>query len=374
MKLSCLQENLNKGLNTVGRAVATRSTLPITQNVLIQCDESRIKLTATNLELAISTWIGAKIDQEGSVTVPARLLSEFVGSLEKSQVDISSSGAGHTLDIQSERFQARINGTDASEFPPIPSVEGGLVVEVDPKALKAATHQVTLAAATEDSRPVLTGVRLELEDDEFILAAADGFRLAVHKGKMLTSVAAPVQVIVPAKTLIEVNRILADQEEPVEIRLIPDGAQILFKLKDVEIISQLVQGTFPNYAQLIPQNSTTRANVRVSDFLRATRATSIFARDGSSIVRLHVQPGNPGTLRVLARAEEVGENTGELDAQVEGDEAKIAFNFKYLLDLLNVIDSEEIVLELNSPSSPGVLRPLSSVDYVHVIMPMFVQW
>ena len=385
MRLSCLQENLTKGLAVVGRAVPTRTTLPITQNVLLATDRSMLKLSATNLELAITTWIGAMVEEEGALTVPARLLTEFVGSLPSERIDMSTEPGQATLQLACARSEARVNGTDSDEFPPIPTVEEGLVAKIDPRAMRAAISQVVFAAATEESRPVLTGVKLEMEGSQFTLAAADGFRLAVHRGELLEPVDETVSVIVPARAFNELNRFLSDQEDPVEMTLTPAKGQVLFRLKDVEMVSQLIQGTFPNYSQLIPQSYQTRTVFGLQELLRAARSASIFARDGSGIVRLQVVPGaeeapagdgagRPGKVVISARAEEMGDNQDEVDTLVEGGESKIAFNAKYLLDVLSVMNLAEVALETSSPSSPGVFKPTDSDRYVHVVMPMFVQW
>jgi DNA polymerase-3 subunit beta len=298
MKLSCLQENLNRGLGIVGRAVATRTTLPITNNVLLATDEGRLKLVATNLEMAISCWIGATIEDEGAITVPARLLTEFVSSLPSDTINVALSPQTKTLGLKCARFEARISGIDAKDFPPIPSVEEGITTKVEVESLRQAINQVVFAAATEESRPVLTGVCARFENDSLTLAAADGFRLAVYKLSTTGKVSEKTEVIIPARTLSELNRLIADQEEAVEIMLNPNKSQVLFRLKkkdlniNIELVSQLVQGTFPNYAQLIPQSYNTRVIVHVAEFLRATRTASIFARDGSGIVRLIMTPGS----------------------------------------------------------------------------------
>jgi DNA polymerase-3 subunit beta len=377
MKLSCLQENLNWGLGVVGRAVAARTTLPITNNVLLATESSRLKLAATNLEMAISCWIGAKVEEEGSITVPARLLSDFVGSLPPEKVNISLSPQTKTLGMKCARFEARISGVDAKDFPPIPKVEGGITTKVEVEALRQGISQVVFAAATEESRPVLTGVDAKFEGSKVTLAAADGFRLAVYTMPLAEAVSKTTEVIIPARTLAELNRLIAEQEEPVEIMVNPDKGQALFKLKNIELVSQLIQGTFPNYAQLIPQSCTTKATIGVAEFLRATKTASIFARDGSGIIRLVVTPGAemaPGKVVVSARSEEVGDDVGEIDAVVEGEESKIAFNGKYLTDVLGVLHETQVALETTSPSSPGVIRPVGSENYLHVVMPMFVQW
>jgi len=375
MKLSCLQENLSKGLGIVSRAVATRSTLPITQNVLIATDQSRLKLAATNLEIAISCWLGAKIEEEGAITIPARLLTEFVNSLPNDKIDIALNQ--RTLQLKCARFEARINGLDAQDFPPIPQVTDGVATKIDVQALRDGISKVTFAAATEESRPVLTGVQLEFDGEKLAMAAADGFRLAVHNTSLLSAVKNKAAIIVPSRALNELGRFLSDQEEPVEITVSQQKSQILFKLKNIEMVSQLIQGAFPNYSQLIPQSYVTRAVVDVAEFLRAIKMASIFARDGSGIVRLVVSPGvelTPGKMNISARAEEVGDNVGEIDALIDGEAAKIAFNAKYLSDVLSVLGEKQVALETTTSSSPGVLRPVGSDNYLHVVMPMFVQW
>ncbi len=375
MKLSCLQENLSKGLGIVGRAVATRTTLPITNNVLLATDQSRLKLVATNLEIAISCWIGAKVEAEGAITIPARLLTDFINSLPNDRIDLSLSR--RVLELRCARYEARISGMDADDFPPVPAVSGGLTTTIDPEDIGLAISQVAFAAATEDTRPVLTGVHASFEGNSLTLAAADGFRLAVHRASLAAPVAEKVAVIIPARTLRELERLLGDQGEPVEMVVNTAKSQMLFRLKNVEMVSQLIQGTFPNYAQLIPQSYVTRAVVDAREFLRATRTASIFARDGSGIIRLQIMPGKetmPGKVMISARAEEVGDNIGEIDAIVDGEEAKIAFNSKYLTDVLTVLQEGKIALETTTPSSPGVIRPTASDNYIHVVMPMFVQW
>jgi DNA polymerase-3 subunit beta len=376
MRLTSLQENLNKGLGIVGRAVATRTTLPVTQNVYLATDQSRLKLSATNLEIAITTWIGAQVEEEGALTVPARLLSEFVNALPEETVDLFTSGEANTLNLKCARSDARINGTDADDFPPIPSVEEGSKAFLDPHLFRSAIAQVVFAAATEDSRPILTGVKMECEGDRMTLAAADGFRLAVHYGQLVSPASESISVVIPAKTLQEVNRLLNDQTEPVEFIVDPSKGQIMFRFSNIELVSQLIQGAFPNYNQLIPASHTSRAIVNLNEFRRAARTASIFARDGSGIVRIQMEPGNgaDGKISVLARADEVGEQQGELDANVEGEESKIAFNGRYLADALSAIDPGQVAIETTGPSSPGVFRPTSNDNYVHVVMPMFVQW
>jgi len=351
--------------------------LPITNNVLLATDEGRLKLAATNLEIAISCWLGAKVEEEGGITIPARLLTDFVNSLPNERVDMTLSPRTRTLELKCARFEGRINGVEAEEFPPIPSIGEGITTKIDAEALRLAITQVAFAAATEETRPVLTGIHSEFDGDRLTLAAADGFRLAVHKAPLAAPVAERTEVIIPARALSELHRLLSDEEEPIEVTINPQRSQVLFRLKDVEMVSQLVQGAFPNYTQLIPQSYVTRAEMSLSELAKAARTASIFAREGSAIVRLLIVPGEelaPGRIVLSARAEEVGDNVGEVDATVEGEEARIAFNSKYLSDVLGVLRQDRVVLETTSPSSPGVIRPVGVDNYVHVVMPMFVQW
>jgi len=327
--------------------------------------------------MAISCWIGAKVEEEGAITIPARLLAEFISSLPNDRVDISLSPRTKTLGLKCARFEARISGVDAKDFPPIPKIEEGITTKVEVDVLRQGIGQVVFAAASEDSRPVLTGVDAEFDGDLLTLAAADGFRLAVYKLPLINPVSQKTEVIIPARTLAELNRLMADQEEAIEITVNPNKSQALFRLKNIELVSQLVQGTFPQYGQLIPQSYNTRVVVDVAQFLRAAKTTSIFASDGGGIVRLVMAPGGeltPGKITISARSEEIGDDVGEIDAIVEGEEAKIAFNGKYLIDVLGVLREAQVALETTNPSSPGVIRPVGVDNYIHVVMPMFVQW
>ena len=372
MRVSCLQENLGRWLGVVGRMVATRTTLPITSHILISTDQSRLKLAATNLEIATSCWVGAKIEEEGAIAIPAGLLIDFVNSLPSGTIDMSIASGTQTMELKCAKFEARISGQKADEFPPIPQIGKGTTTKVDAHPLRTAITQVVFAAATDDSRPILTGCYAQFVGDKLTLAAADGFRLAVQTLPSSIPVAEETSIIIPTRSLRELDRLLRDQEEPVELTINPQKSQILFHLKNVEIVSQLIQGSFPDYNQLIPQSYTTRSVINVAEFLRAIKSASVFARDGSGIVKLQITP-NEG-IQISARAEEVGDNEGKIFASIEGQEAKIAFNSKYLMDIFGILGDEQVALEVTTPSSPGVFRPVGEEDWVQVVMPMFVQW
>ena len=375
MKVSCLQENLAKGLSIVGRAVATRSTLPVLSNILIATDESRLKLSATNLEIGVNCWIGAKVEQEGATTIPSRLLADFVGSLPADKIDLELITRTQTLNLKSGRYEANIKGIDAQEFPLILVPEEDNRVYVDPDLLRQMIDQVAFAAATDESRPVLTGVLAEITTDRLTFAAADGYRLSVSTAALETGPDTPFTVIIPARALQELRRICGDTDEPIEIISAPNRNQIFFHMNDVDLVSQLVEGTFPDYQQIIPASAKTKTTVNTGDLLKAVRMAFIFARDAANIVKLQVVPdGEAGLGRIIvsATSTEYGDNVSELDATIDGVPVEVAFNARYLIDALSVIDSAQVVLETRDASSPGVLKPVGGSDFVHVVMPMHI--
>jgi DNA polymerase-3 subunit beta len=252
MKVSCLQENLARGLSTVARAVAPRSTLPVLGNVLVATEDGRLRLSATNLELGITCWIGGKVLEEGSTTVPARTFVDLVNTLPNDQVDMELSVRTQSLNVRSGAFNNDIKCIDAQEFPPLPpsELDDGLTLNVDD--LKEMIQQVAFAASSDDARPVLTGVLAEIDDGELTLAAADGFRLSVRTANLEDSKSDGFKAIIPARALSELSRVLSDGEETVTM-LLPSGrGQVIFRGKNVEVVSQLIEGSFPDYAGIIP--------------------------------------------------------------------------------------------------------------------------
>jgi DNA polymerase-3 subunit beta len=376
MKLVCTQKALAEGLATVNRAVPSKSPLPVLSNVLLASDEGRLKLVANNLEMAISAWIGADVAEPGSVTLPARLLSDFVTSLGGGDVQMALKAGTKTMNLRCGRFEANINGMDAADFPAVPSVDEGARCRIAAKTLRTAISQVAFAAATDETRPVLSGVLLTVEGDELTLAAADGFRLAVRTAPLLEGLGERLSVIVPARALIELSRILPDVDDPVEIGATPNQNQVMFQYPGLLLVSRLIEGQFPDYQRIIPQKYQTRIVLPVSDFLQATKTASVFSRDNSNIVRVSVTPSGdeltPGRVDVLASSAEMGDNAGQLDGSVEGDETQIAFNVRYLRDALEAVNSGEVALEITGPTSPGLLKPVAGSGHIHVIMPMHV--
>ncbi|HSJ58073.1 MAG TPA: DNA polymerase III subunit beta [Anaerolineae bacterium] len=380
MKLTCLQENLARGLATVGRAVATRSTLPVLSNILLQTDEGRLRLAATNLEVGINCWIGAKVEEEGSVTVPARLLTEFVNSLPPGQIEIDLNTRTQSLNLKCARYEANIKGIDAAEFPEVPTAESVAPqapshIHLDAEGFRRMIDQSVFAAATDESRPILTGVLALFHQGGLTMAAADGFRLAVTSADVGADLDTASSVIIPARALSELARISGEEEKKIELLITPQRNQLLFHLPSTDLVSQLIEGNFPDYNQIVPKSHTTRTTVSTQELLKAVRVAFLFARDAANIVRFHAVPGGeltPGQMIITGTSAEFGDNVSEIDATVDGDEIEIAFNARYMIDALQVMGTPEVALETTTPSSPGVLRPVGGENFVCVIMPMHI--
>ena len=373
MKVSCLQENLAKGLGIVGRAVSPRSTLPVLGNVLLATDAGRLKLSATNLEVGINCWIGARVEEEGAITVPARTFVDLVNALPPEQVDMELIVRTQTLNLRAGRSEANVKGIDAQEFPIVPVPEGDDGIPIEPDVLRTAVSQVAFAAATDESRPILTGVLAKFEGAQLTLAAADGFRLSVRTIPLPQPIPDPFSIIIPARALTELGRISGEQKDPIIVTVTPTRNQVIFQLTDIVLVSQLIDGNFPDYRQIIPRERTTHTVVDTATFLKACKTALIFARDAAHITRVHVKPGSeltPGYVVVSATSAETGDDVSEFDASIEGEEIEIAFNVRYMIDLLSVVGTPQVALDTTMPSSPGVIRPVGDVDFTHVIMPM----
>ncbi len=373
MKVSCLQENLAKGLSIISRAVASRSTLPVLGNVLIATDQGRLKLAATNLELAVTCWIGAKVDEDGATTVPARILSDFVNSLAPERIDMELNVKTQTVHLKCARYDANIKGIDATEFPIIPSIGDGKRISLEPETLREMIEQVTFSAATDESRPVLTGVVAKFEKDKVTFAAADGFRLSVRHATLSAPVDQPITVIIPAKALQEVGRVSGDQEDPIEMAVTENKSQVLFKLTNIEIVSQLIDGVFPDFTRIIPESHATRTVVNTAELQNAVKASSVFAREAMNTVRVQIAPKGEmgaGKMTMTATSAESGDNVGDIDATVDGEPVEIAFNARYLADVLSVLHAPQVAIETSGSSSPGVIKAVNRDDFTHVIMPM----
>jgi DNA polymerase-3 subunit beta len=377
MRVSVLQENLAHALSIVSRAVSPRTTLPVLGNVLVATDEGRLRLSATNLELGITCWIGAKIEEEGSTTVPARTFNELVSTLPAQTVEMSLNLRTQTLNVRCGTSDTNLKCIDAQEFPPMPALDWGDGIELDVADFKEMIQQVAFAASKDEARPVLTGVQMTVQSRSITLAAADGFRLSLRKGELPRPAASPISAIIPARALVELARIATDSTQTMTMLLPPARGQIVFRTKDVELVSQLIEGTYPELEQLIPTRYNTRTILPTQEFLKACKRVEIFAREGSNIARLNILPGGelqPGVVEVFGQSEETGSNENRIDATVEGQPQLIAFNVTFLREVLDVLKTPSVALETTSETAPGVIRPVGDEKlakmFVHVVMPM----
>ena len=373
MRVTVLQENLAHGLSIVSRAVSPRSTLPVLGNVLVATDEGRLRLSATNLELGITCWIGAKITEEGSTTVPARTFTDLVGTLPSDQVEMSLNVRNQKLNVRASASNTDINCIDAQEFPPMPVPELADGVEINVAAFKEMIQQVVFAASADEARPVLTGVLLSAQGNQITLQAADGFRLSIRKAELSSALPRPIKAIIPARALAELGRIASDSETNVTMVMPPSRGQVIFHMKDVELVSQLIEGSYPDLEQVIPRTHQTRTVISTPAILKACKQAEIFAREGSHIARIQITPGTdgqPGTVEISGQSEETGFNQTVIDANIEGNPLLIAFNVRFLREVLDVIKTPNVVLETNIETTPGVFRPVGEDNFLHVIMPM----
>lgn len=373
MKVSVLQETLAHGLAIVSRAVSPRSTLPVLMNILVATDEGRLRLSATNTEIGISCWIGAKIEEEGSTTVPARTFADLVATFPSEQVNLNLNSNNQTLNVRCGTSTTDIKCIDSQEFPPMPVPEMDNAIQINVADFKEMIQQVILAASVDEARPVLMGVLLEIDKDQITMAAADGFRLSVRKGVLSNPAAAPISAIIPARALNELARISGDGNEMISMVYLKGREQVIFHVKDIELSATLVPGSFPDYQQIIPRSYKSRTTLSTQALLKACKQAEIFAREGSNVARLNIKSNGelePGTVEIFAQAEETGSNETIVAATIEGIGLLIAFNVRFLREVLDVIKTPNVALETSAPNAPGVIRPVGDEDFLHVIMPM----
>ena len=374
MKVTVLQENLARGLGTVSKAVSPRSTLPVLANILIATDEGRLRLSATNLEMGITCWITARVDEEGSTTVPARTFADLVGTLPGDQVLLKLDPSTQTLNVRGGTSTNDIKCIDSQEFPPMPVPDFEGAVQINVGDFREMIHQVAFAASSDEARPVLMGVLVQVDKDKLTMAAADGFRLSVRKAVLSIPAPNPVSAIVPAQALKELARVAGEGEEPIYMVLPKGRGQVVFRVKDVEVVSQLIDGTFPDYQQIIPRSYKSRTLVSTSSLLKACKQAEIFAREGSNVARFNIKSAQgelqPSEVEISATSEETGKNETIVEATVDGGGLLIAFNVKFLREALEVIRTPNVALETSAPNAPGVVKPVGDDQFLHVIMPM----
>lgn len=372
MKAIVTQQHLAHGLSIVSRAVSPRSTLPVLANVLVATDEGRLRLSATNLELGITCWIPAQIQEEGSVTVPARTLVDLVSTFPPDNVNLSLDIRTQTINLVCNSSVHDIKGIDAQDFPPMPVPDLSDGVELNLADFKEMIQQVAFAASMDEARPVLQGVKMEVTEDLITLAATDGFRISVRKQPLANPIKENFSIIIPARAMSELARVSGDSDKVVTM-VVPQGrGQVIFHLKDTELVSQLIDGNFPDFRAIVPKSFKTSTVVSTPAFLKACKQAEIIAREGNNVIRLDIIPeeSGPGRVEISAQTEETGKSDIKVEATIEGSGLLIAFNVKFLREVLDVVRAPNVALETNANNTPGVIHPVGDENFVHVIMPM----
>jgi len=367
MWVSCPQTALLKAVQTVGRAISTRTTMPILGYVLMETQKDGIKLTATDLELAMQVEVAAEVKQGGQLTLPARILSEIIGNLPVATVEIKAPEGSTQAEITCETSHFEILGLPATDFPTLPRTDGEAVGEIDADVMRMMINQTIFAVSADETRPFLTGVYTVLDGGEAKFVATDGGRLALRKAQLPQAARQKIGVIVPAKAMQELARALAGVEGAVQLRMADN--QLVFTVPGLRVYSRLISGQFPNYQQVIPQEFKQRIRVQTERLLRAVRRASITARDSANVVRLRAEGKK---LTLTSNTPEVGKAREEVEVAAEGEPIEAAFNARYLMDCLNSIEADELFLELTGPLSPGAIRPAHHSDYVYVLAPVRV--
>lgn len=362
MKLSVTQENLSNALNIVSKVASTRTSLPVLSNVLLKTNDNRLTIAATNLDIAITEHIGAKIAQPGALTVPARLMQDFVASLPPGPLHLEVKE--NKLLLNTDHYESTINGVSAEEFPSMPVLQDSKEVEIKNKDLKEALSQVLFTASNDDARPVLTGVYITSQKNELFFVATDSYRLAERSLKKKTNT--DVSLLIPAHSLQEVVRAIKDDSGTTLIAY--DEQQARFTVDETEIVTRLIDGTYPDYKKLLPKTFETTATLTKKALSEITKVSSLFAREAAGSITLSIDQQKK-EISINSIASQVGENVATAEAVVSGD-ATITLNSRYILDALNAFSGEKITINVNGKLDPCVLTDPDDTSYTHVIMPV----
>lgn len=364
MELSVTQENLAKALNTVSRIANLKTQLPILDNILLRTEGNRLLVASTNLEIATTEYIGAKIIKPGDITIPSRVVTEFIHSLPSGVINLKTKG--DRLFIESGKFNSTINGVIAEEFPDLPIINKKSAIKylISVNDFKQAVSQVLISVSSDTARAVLTGVLWQVNDGNLYLVSTDGYRLSE---KRLMPASTKMSAIVPAQTLQEVMRAITENDEEVEVLF--NKTQVRFRVGETEIISQLVDGNFPDYKQLIPKENDITVKIKRSEFVQVAKIASLFAIHSSSGVTISTN-SDQQLISLKSIASEIGENISEAEAKIKGN-GKITLNSRYLTDALNVINANQIIFEFKGKLAPCLIKSnQKQVDFIHIIMPL----
>lgn len=363
MKIEVKQEKLNKALAAVSRVASTRGQMPILADILLRTENGKLTIAATDLEVAITETISAKIIEEGSAAIPARIFTEFVGNLPKIPVSIESED--QKTKISAGGFSSTINGGDADEFPALPEVNEAKEISIPAAELRESINGVAPVASNDSTRPILTGIYFYSTEDEIVMTATDGYRLAEKKISAKTG--EEISAIIPASTLSEVSRLIGDGNGEVKIKL--NDEQIGFTIGEISMTSRLIDGKFIDYKQLIPSETEFSLSVERSEFVRVVRVAGIFANNSAGSVLMKVS-SEKQEIEVSALASELGENSSAVDAEISGEgDGQVVLNSKFLLDALNFVSGDKVNIKFSGKLSPVLLTGKKD-NYNHIIMPV----
>ncbi len=370
MKVKIKQNAIALALSTVGRAINPNNTLPILNNILIQAQENSLIFSATNLEIAITLNMQANVVEEGSITVPAKLISNYVNLLPNEELTIETT-EDLNVKIHAKKSDTKIKGLKSDDFPSIPQIKEAITsFELKAADLEKAINETYFSASLNTSRPILSGVYISAEEDNLILAATDSYRLSERKVKLSSKVDKSVNCIVPSRTALEFAKILGNfSKESVKVTIAKN--QILFEVEEIKLLSRLIEGNFPDYTKIIPEEVTTKIKVNASDLSQALKRVNLFAREVNNAITLEADKALK-KLTVYTEETRVGEEKTYLDVEIIGENNKISLNSQYLLDVLSVKEGEKIVLGLNEKLSPVKVQPEKTEGYVYIIMPLKV--
>lgn len=364
MKLTCSQGDLANALSIVNRAVSPNNTLPVLNNILLTAEGGKLILNATNLEIAISAKIDSKVEKTGSITVPSRVFSSYVPLLKDENVELVLTG--ETLELKTKGTNTKMKGINSEEFPSLPRIEDAKIFRFPAKKIKYAIEQVVFAASTNISRPVLTGVLWKIDGNKMKMVATDSYRLAEKTIDLDEDTGETVAIIVPSKTAFELSKILSgDDSSVLEVSITKN--QIMFKVGDVELVSRLIDGNFPDYEKILPEKAKISTVLNVDDFILALKKVLVIVKENNNSVRARLSGGK---IMITSDETQVGEGSSELECSCDGDDTEVALNAQYLVDVLGHLNDSNVKLGLNDGFSPVMVEPASADDYMHIIMPL----
>jgi DNA polymerase III subunit beta len=379
MKLVCSQSELSASLQLVSRAVAARPTHPVLANVLLTADAGtgRLSLTGFDLSLGIQTSIAADVEASGAITLPARLFGEIVArQASDSPITLNCAEGTEQVELTSLSGSYQMRAMPAEDFPDLPLVQSGQPIRLAADALVQGLRATLFASSGDEAKQLLTGVHLSLADASLECAATDGHRLAVLRlsegGQHSPPGSEPFAVTVPARSLRELERLISGRQSQEPLSLFCDRGQVVFLWADQVLTSRSLDGTYPNYGQLIPDSFNRSICVDRRALVSALERVAVLADQHNNVVRLSTEAGST-QLQVQADAQDVGRGSEALAAEIQGEPIQIAFNVRYLLDGLKAMTAEQVTLHCNAPTTPAVLRPLDEADFTYLVMPVQIR-